>query len=973
MVGYDKDIYPELKSESEFNEYILPIIEGIKHLTITGEIVSQSKNDFINIEETYPYHNSCLFFVDNIWKKLWNDKLNNLLFDSEDFKEAICESLAQVAFTYFIRCFANQIKEYSTNTDIKKNYKEYSRFLIDNCFKNFSSEYPVIWYRCNKLVINKVNYIIIVLNTLTKSRDKIQNKFKISKQLRVKNILMDGDSHNCGKTVSTIIFENGEKLIFKPRTVDGEYGYAKLVNELNMAFKTNFLAVDTLKVGKYGFCSFVEIDDSSIDMVKAGKLACLLYLLNATDMHYSNIYWTKEGPIPIDLETLFHVPRLKKGLEESQKSAYKYIEQSVYSTGVLPINLVSKNGTVDVGFTGVRNSNSIGPIKSIELLDGFTSNIRFIWGKYPSTTNMKNNISENLQIFQNCDEVSKGFSEMYELVFNNKEWFLNTVSKIFSNSKVRYIHNMTYRYEQILRTLTSTKASKSESLSKSILSRLGVLSLTCEKPIIISECQQIWNGDVPYFIANYSENYIYDYDEKIIARTNSSPKSNFEDKIKSLSIKDLNEQLKIIKLAFVAKVQDPHGENAEAFKLKNSLKTSNEIIKLLSDKLMNSVYDDKYEHLPKTWIGPVSTHTTNGWTPGVLGYDMYGGRTGIALVLALAGTKLGETRYSDLAFQIFEAYAKILESNVYETRSILSSGIGLYSGFPSVIWGLYEASHIFKEEKWKKIAIDSWKIIDEEICSVKSGFFDMMSGNSATIIMRLKMDKEFQLNNYQIELFISEALKVLENRNERTTSGLVHGISHLIWFFSIMYQTYPTAAVRELINDCLKILKENYYSEKEEINIYERTDYQSDSWCNGVSGVLLAYYEGFKAGIVDKKDVSLLLQQLKRLRITTLPVYCHGILGILEVLNYMKSDFLEDVSSILFMADFKGDFSNVIYHYFKSEKGRYTLSPGFMSGISGAVYYLCKLNIDFKISPITLEKHYEDEKKTNSNTANCAN
>ncbi|HEL0778611.1 TPA: hypothetical protein TU138_001947, partial [Streptococcus equi subsp. zooepidemicus] len=108
MVGYDKDIYPELKSESEFNEYISPIIEGIKHLTITGEIVSQSKNDFINIEETYPYHNSCLFFVDNIWKKLWNDKLNNLLFDSEDFKEAICESLAQVAFTYFIRCFANQ-------------------------------------------------------------------------------------------------------------------------------------------------------------------------------------------------------------------------------------------------------------------------------------------------------------------------------------------------------------------------------------------------------------------------------------------------------------------------------------------------------------------------------------------------------------------------------------------------------------------------------------------------------------------------------------------------------------------------------------------------------------------------------------------------------------------------------------------------------------------------------------------------
>ncbi|RGY84510.1 hypothetical protein DXA16_11750, partial [Streptococcus anginosus] len=118
MVGYDKDIYPELKSESEFNEYILPIIEGIKHLTITGEIVSQSKNDFIILKRLI--HIIILVYsLLIILEKLWNDKLNNLLFDSEDFKEAICESLAQVAFTYFIRCFANQIKNISTNTDIK--------------------------------------------------------------------------------------------------------------------------------------------------------------------------------------------------------------------------------------------------------------------------------------------------------------------------------------------------------------------------------------------------------------------------------------------------------------------------------------------------------------------------------------------------------------------------------------------------------------------------------------------------------------------------------------------------------------------------------------------------------------------------------------------------------------------------------------------------------------------------------------
>lgn len=973
MVGYNKNIYPELKSESEFNEYILPVIEGIKHLEITDEITFQKETDFKNIEEAYPYHNSCLYFVENIWKQLWDNNLNNFLLDSEDFKKAICESLAQIAFSYFIRCFANNIKEYSTNADSKKNYEEYNQFLIDNCFKDFSLEYPVIWYRCNKLISNRINYIMIILNRLAVSRDEIEEKFKISKQLRIKTILMDGDSHNSGKAVSIILFENKRKLIFKPRTVDGEYGYFKLVRKLNEVLKTDFLALDTLKAGPYGFSSYIEINDSYKDMVQAGKLACLMYLLNATDMHFSNIYWTKEGPMPIDLETLFHVPRLRRGIAESDRSAYKYIEQSAYSTGVLPINLTGKSGTVDVGFTGIRNVNSVGPIKTVELIDGFTSDIHFKWRENQDVKREEKDNAEELQIYKNCDEVIKGFTEIYKLILDNKEWFLNIVSNIFKNSKIRYIHNMTYRYEQILRSLTTVESSKSESIAKHILARMGLLSLTCEKPIIISECQQLWNGDVPYFTVNFSENFVYDCDNKIIGCANLSPKKNIENKISILSINDLREQIKIIKLSFVAKIEDYHSNSNKEVIQEKIKKSKNEIIRLFSDKLLTTSYDDRYEHLPKTWIGPVSTFSTNGWAPGVLGYDMYGGRTGIALTLALAGKVIGEKRYSDLAYQIFDSYAKILDSNVYETRSLLSSGVGLYSGFPSVIWGLYEASYIYGIAKWKNIALEAWKIIDEEICSIKSGFFDMMSGNSASIIMRLKMDKSFKLEKKQIELYVSEGIKFLENRNEDITSGLAHGIAHMIWFFSIVYQYYSVTTVGEFVCRCVKVLKDNYYSEGEEINIYESTDRQSDSWCNGVSGILLAYYEGFKANLITKEDVKLLLKQLKRLQLSTLPVYCHGILGIVEVLNYMKTDFSEDVYSILSSTLFKEDFSNKIYQYFKNESGRYTLSPGLMSGISGGIYYLCKSNIDFKISPITLENHDEDEKKIIANITDSTN
>src|SRR5699024_7200132 len=98
---------------------------------------------------------------------------------------------------------------------------------------------------------------------------------------------------------------------------------------------------------------------------QAGRLACLMFLLNASDMHYSNILWTNEGPLPIDLETLFHPSRIRTGIPESKKSAYYALEKSVYGTGVLPISLGTKSGSgsVDVGFTGIRDKNSVSPFK----------------------------------------------------------------------------------------------------------------------------------------------------------------------------------------------------------------------------------------------------------------------------------------------------------------------------------------------------------------------------------------------------------------------------------------------------------------------------------------------------------------------------------------------------------------------------------------------------------------------------------
>ncbi len=187
-----------------------------------------------------------------------------------------------------------------------------------------------------------------------------------------------------------------------------------------------------------------------------------MYLLNATDMHYSNILWTKKRPLPINLETLFHPSIIRKGILESEKSAHKSLEKSVYGTGILPILISNKgnNHSVNIGFIGIRDRNSTSPFKMFEIVDGFSSEIKVIWQRqYMESELMSDSAVESL-IFERCEQISKGFTSLFSQIYSQKNQFIEDVLKSFKSAKFRYIHNMTYRYTQLLRSLTDVEPSK---------------------------------------------------------------------------------------------------------------------------------------------------------------------------------------------------------------------------------------------------------------------------------------------------------------------------------------------------------------------------------------------------------------------------------------------------------------------------------------------------------------------------------
>ncbi|HCU0866366.1 TPA: hypothetical protein OUF93_002772, partial [Staphylococcus aureus] len=161
----------------------------------------------------------------------------------------------------------------------------------------------------------------------------------------------------------------------------------------------------------------------------------------------------------------------------------------------------------------------------------------------------------------------------------------------------------------------------------------------------------------------------------------------------------------------------------------------------LTERIMN----DRYNHLPKTWIGPVSQYG-KGWTPGVLGYDLYSGRTGPFLALLLSGKQLKNQKVIDVAYEFFDKVTKIFEEKTYDLRNLLMSGIGAFSGMSGIIWSLYTAGKITENSKWKNTALKVFDLIDEEIKKEEKGdFFDMISGSSGAIIMRYKIQEDYSL------------------------------------------------------------------------------------------------------------------------------------------------------------------------------------------------------------------------------------
>ncbi|CAM1670984.1 type 2 lanthipeptide synthetase LanM [Streptococcus mitis] len=960
-----EQVFPEV-NKLDYDRLVQPLLTFNRNHLNLKKINLQNKQILVsNISENYPYQKICNAVVDRIWNAHWLNEFNSDFVNYKSFRKTICKQLSQVVFSNFIRCFAEQIQELEDKKQSSQElYTLYNSNLIESNLKIFEEKYPVVWSRCHNILINRIESLGIMLSRLRNNREKIYNEFELHNSEKIYCIQSGGDSHNNGQTVNIIEFNSGKKIIYKPRSVSGEVGYHQFIIRFNKFFKTNLLSIRALDFTNFGFTEFIEKieDETQCDMTDAGRLLCIMYMLNASDMHFENVLWTTLGPIPIDLETLFQPLRQKQiNKVESIKSAYRKLARSVCGTGILPFSL-DYQGNSDVGFTGFRDENTKSPVKTMHVSNGFTSNINIDWysnDRYEKNDSLLDKPEYEVLVIDRCKDVINGFTELYLQISEQLETFKNMVLDCFKDMQIRYLHNMTYRYEQILRVLTATEPSKSIELARMLVSRLALLSSTSDISLPLSESVQIWNGDIPYLYVKFNSNIVRDINGSL-ATLSTTPQEDFLDKIKNLNREDLYNQIRLIRISFLSKIADSHeGKIFEWEKIENFRTGTDIVVVDAISKLIESIVDnalsDRFSHLPETWIGPISRRGS-GWIPGVLGYDLYSGRIGIGLVLLIYGKHFRHKESYNLSKSIFEKISSILSTESFDKRNLLKIGNGAYSGLSGVIWSLYKAGEIEQNEDWMTVAESSWKFILEKDY-FDDNFFDIISGSSGSLIVRYNMLPNYQLSSKLLNDIITKGYEEILNVDNSLTSGVAHGLGNLIWFFSIINRKHNDERVRVLVQKIHQIITTKFMNDEKEILVYKLQNQSniSNSWCNGLSGLLLAYYEAYKSGIIEKDFVIMIINQLKKTQIPVIPTLCHGGLGIIEILEYVRDGFSFEVDPLLNYLYNTLFCPDKVVEYLNTSSSRYALGYGLLTGSSGALLYLCKqMNKEIQFNPLVL-------------------
>jgi type 2 lantibiotic biosynthesis protein LanM len=596
-----------------------------------------------------------------------------------------------------------------------------------------------------------------LVRRLTEDRDAIRNAFGLAGGPVVRVRAGLSDRHHDGRQVAILQFDDGARLVYKPRECRSLLRF----NELLLWYRGRGgdeapPPIRVLDRERYGWVEFVEHDAltsrEEVDRYfrRAGALLCAAWLSGGRDLHMDNVICTANGPVIVDTEAF--VPPLwtedPAGHPGAMQLAANRVSNSVVGTGMLSFPQEDARGRVyDIGgLCGQGGYVSPAPARS--------------W-HHVNTDEM--HVSEETRVvepMQNVvridgrietpeawvDAIVSGFTAACETLLAHRGELTADDGPLrgFRDARCRVIFRPSNQYASVLQAMTAPSCSRS-GLTGSLYveSLVRVFNREREKPelwpLVREERESLESLDIPLFSVGCSLTTIDAGDghrlEGLIAESGVDA---LVCRARKLDREALAEQTRLIRAALLS--SSGHSDEADESEqpitgaLPADPRCFADEAARIGEALLAAAIRGKDGGT--TWIAPEFVKITSIADLGAT-YYLYSGVTGPSLFLAALGRSTGDARFTEAARGAWTTLETLVASgDAKPVRNHLR--LGICNGIGSIAYAAVVASDLLGDPSLLGVARGFAELIDRDRLE-READFDVEGGVAGAVLALLRL------------------------------------------------------------------------------------------------------------------------------------------------------------------------------------------------------------------------------------------
>lgn len=719
-----------------------------------------------------------------------------------------------------------------------------------------------------------------------------------------------GDLHRQGRSVCSLHFAGGSRLLYKPRSLRIDDHFAALLHWLSTQGAPTFRSPLTLDRGGHGWSEFVQHEpcrsreEAGRFYERQGALLAVFYILNANDFHRENLVAAGEFPVPVDLETLCG-PDYGQASEAAYDSQAEYeFRNSVASIMLLPyVQEGEGRRIVDIsGLGGRGGQTSVNPLPHWENLGTDGLRLSFERRQLEEVPNRPVLDGERLSAFDFSQEIEQGFVATYRALLAHRAELLAEAGPLAAlrDDEVRIVFRATQFYEAIL-SQGDHPDYLGDALERELLfDRLWfgidrtLFPQVCLR-LLPHERQDLWMGEIPAFTTHVASQDVW-----------TSRGARLEDfflrsglamaraRVEHLSEEDLRRQIWYIRGSLTALALNRGSSFARYTPVDDPPAAGREQLLAHASAIADRVLElAQWKHGCASWVG-LAFGESYGWHLRPLQTDLYSGLPGIVLFLAYAGAVTGREKLRGVA----EATLATLRRQMKRRRAGLEF-VGGFDGWGGLLYLWLHLAHLWQQESFLGEAAGMLPRIEE--VSGADRQMDVVQGSAGAIVPLLSLHR---MTGAPEPLDLARRLgdRLLEQARacdggmgwlgaqypDRPMTGFSHGASGFAWALTELFAATGESAFAETAMAAVRFERSHFSAEAGNWKDLRTPDDRDSmaAWCHGACGIGLSRscMQPWLDDELIRQDLRAALQATDRRGFGSNHSLCHGDLGSLELL-----------------------------------------------------------------------------------------